>query len=58
MSTTEGLVMGMRWEITRKDWDDALGEARHDPPLWAVRGLAVLLLAWWYAHELWDAARK
>jgi len=54
--------VGMRWEITREDWEDALSEARPcflgDPPLWAVRGLAVLLLAWWYAHELWDAARK
>jgi hypothetical protein len=47
----------VRWEITRQDWDDALGEARRDPPLWAVRVMAVLLLVWWYAHELWDAVR-
>jgi len=48
--------MGMRWEITREDWDDALARSRQIGPGWAVRVQAVLLLVWWYAHELWDAA--
>jgi hypothetical protein len=43
----------MRWSISSEDWNDAVASAKSNPPRWAVRVLAVLLLAWWYAHEVW-----